>query len=424
MKGRIWFILGILLFLGLMVVVEYNQPKRFVWTPTFGRYDHQPFGCAVFDELISEAWPEEYWVSRYSFQELTYDSTNYAVVAIAQHMDLTRTDVDALLELAEQGSKILLAATTFSVHLTDTLHFRCFPSYFRVQELRNYASALKSREPIYWVGDTARYAPRTFQFFPQLCGSYFSKRDSLSTSLAEIQVTGYQARWARGEYEEPDSVAETDTATVSVAFSMPVGEGEITLVSTPLLLTNYGVLDGANATYALRLLSRMTDLPLIRTEVYGSPDIEPQSPLRYFLSQRSLRWAVYLTMATILLFMVFTARRRQRPIPVVRAPGNKSLEFTELIGTLYYRKKNHADLVRKKFTYLAEQLRRHMQTDIEDETDDEALCRRIARKTGLDEGNLRILFRGLRPVMHGDREISEELMKAYIDRMNEIINQL
>ncbi len=423
MKGWIWYILGILLFLGLMITVEYNQPKRFVWTPTFGQYDHQPFGCAVFDEVLSDAWPEEYWVSRETFLDITYDSINYAVVAIAQHMDLSRTDVNALLELAGQGSKILLAATTFSVHLTDTLHLRCFPSHFRAQELRSYASALKSREPIYWTGDTARYAPRSFQFFPQLFGSYFSKRDSLSTSLAEIEVTGYQARWLRGEYE-PDSVTGDEKERASVAFSMPVGEGEIILVSTPLLLTNYGVLDGANAAYALRLLSRMSDLPLIRTEVYGSPDTEPQSPLRYFLSQPSLRWAVYLTMLTILLFMVFTARRRQRPIPVVRDPGNKTLEFTELIGTLYYRKKNHGDLVRKKFTYLAEQLRRHAHIDIEDESDDEALCRQLAQKTGLDEEGLRVLFRGLRPVMREGWTMSEELMKTYIDRMNEIINHL
>lgn len=67
------------------------------------------------------------------------------------------------------------------------------------------------------------------------------------------------------------------------------------------------------------------------------------SPFRYFLSQPPLRWALYLSMASILLFMIFTARRKQRAIPVIREPENKSLEFVELIGTLYYQKKDHAD---------------------------------------------------------------------------------
>lgn len=64
-----------------------------------------------------------------------------------------------------------------------------------------------------------------------------------------------------------------------------------------------------------------------------------QSPFRYLLAHQPLRWALYLTMITIILFMIFTAKRRQRAIPVIQEPANKSLEFTELIGTLYFQKK-------------------------------------------------------------------------------------
>ena len=69
--------------------------------------------------------------------------------------------------------------------------------------------------------------------------------------------------------------------------------------------------------------------------------------------------------------MIFTARRKQRAIPVIREPENKSLEFAELIGTLYYQKKDHADLVRKKYLYFAEELRREMQVDVEEVAEDE-----------------------------------------------------
>ena len=88
-------------------------------------------------------------------------------------------------------------------------------------------------------------------------------------------------------------------------------------------------------------------------------------------------------MLVLVLFMVFTARRRQRAIPVIREPANRNLEFAELIGTLYYQKKNHADLVRKKFIYFAESLRRNIQVDVEDDSDDNALSRRISGKQGL-----------------------------------------
>ncbi len=424
MKGKVWFVLAMIAFMVLMFIVEYNQPKRFSWKPTFARYDKQPFGCSVFDDVVYDAWPEQWWVSRESFYQLTEDSTNYAILAVAMHMDLSKTDVEALLELAERGSKILLAATSFSIELTDTLHFRCRPSYYSIHNFRKYVSDVKHREAIYWVGDTARFVPRPYHYYPQLCSSYFTKYDSQSTlSLAEVHVNNDWSQRIMSDVSDTLAV-RADSLTASVALSIPVGKGEIILSSTPLLFTNYGVLDGNNATYVFRLLSCMSDLPLLRTEVYGSPSIEPQSPLRYFLSQPSLRWALYLTLATLILFMIFTARRRQRAIPVLSAPDNKTLEFTELVGTLYFQKKDHSDLICKKFTYFAEQLRRSIQADAEDETDDEALCRRIARKTGLDEQRIRVLFRGLRPLLHGESRASEELMKEYINRMNEIINHL
>ena len=138
-----------------------------------------------------------------------------------------------------------------------------------------------------------------------------------------------------------------------------------------------------------------------------------QSPFRYFLAHEPLRWALYLTMITIILFMIFTAKRRQRVIPVIHEPANKSLEFTELIGTLYFQKKDHADLVRKKFSYLAEELRREIQVDIEEVADDERSFHRIAK-----------FIREVRPVIYGGRVIDAEQMKVYIDKMNEIINHI
>ena len=148
------------------------------------------------------------------------------------------------------------------------------------------------------------------------------------------------------------------------------------------------------------------------------------SPFRYFLSQPPLRWALYLSMVSILLFMIFTARRKQRAIPVIREPENKSLEFAELIGTLYYQKKDHADLVRKKYLYFAEELRREIQVDVEEVAEDERSFGRIARKTGMEAGgNSRVHPRGEAGGVRR-RSISEKEMKRLVDKMNEIINHI
>ena len=75
---------------------------------------------------------------------------------------------------------------------------------------------------------------------------------------------------------------------------------------------------------------------------------------------------------------------------MIREPANRNLEFAELIGTLYYQKKNHADLVRKKFIYFAESLRRNIQVYVEDDSDDNALSRRISRQSDLSSTSRRL----------------------------------
>ena len=224
---------------------------------------------------------------------------------------------------------------------------------------------------------------------------------------------------------EVDSAFSDTVIHVPVAMSYQWGKGEVILASTPLLFTNYGVLDGKNATYLFRLLSQMGKLPIVRTEAYMEQTAQVQmSPFRYFLSQRPLRWALYLTMLAILLFMLFTARRRQRAIPVIYRPENKSLEFTELIGTLYFQKKDHADLVRKKYMYFAEELRREIQVDVEDVADDERSFDRIAQKTGMSAEEIGKFIRTVRPVIYGGQTITAEQMKQFIDKMNEIIDHI
>ena len=133
-----------------------------------------------------------------------------------------------------------------------------------------------------------------------------------------------------------------------VALSYPIGKGEIILVTTPLLMTNYGILE--NPPYVHRLMNRLKDLPVIRTEAYmPNVNASEDSPFRELLERPPLRWALYLTLLGILLLMGFTARRRQRVIPVDEPPRNYQLDFIRRIGTLQYQRTKH-DRIWKKLT--------------------------------------------------------------------------
>ena len=125
MKGSRWFTIGIVAFLLLMFAVECRLPKKFVWTPTFGHRDKQPFGCHVFDELLASSLPDGYSVSGETLYRLEQEDTvtRRVIMVLAGNLHLSDTDVRALLGMAERGDKVLLAAGSFGRLLNDTLGF-------------------------------------------------------------------------------------------------------------------------------------------------------------------------------------------------------------------------------------------------------------------------------------------------------------
>lgn len=187
MKGNHWFIAGIIVFLVLMFAIECRLPKKFVWNPTFSHYDKQPFGCAVFDSLLSSSLPKGYSLSRKTFYELEQEDTTLrrGILVVTDNLHLTDVDVEAMLKMAGRGDRIMLAGSSFSRILKDTLGFECSYSYFSPSALKKYATALLSKDSLCWVGDSAVYPQQTFCFYPQLCQSYFFADSISSKVLAE-----------------------------------------------------------------------------------------------------------------------------------------------------------------------------------------------------------------------------------------------
>ena len=115
MKGNHWFIAGIIVFLVLMFAIECRLPKKFVWNPTFSHYDKQPFGCAVFDSLLSSSLPKGYSLSRKTFYELEQEDTTLrrGILVVTDNLHLTDVDVEAMLKMAGRGDRIMLVGSSF-----------------------------------------------------------------------------------------------------------------------------------------------------------------------------------------------------------------------------------------------------------------------------------------------------------------------
>ena len=380
MKFNRWFILFVVIFLALVFVAQYRMPRKFVWTPTFSHTDKQPYGCYIFDSVLSTSLPHGYEVNRKSLYQMKDDTCRRGILIVVDNMNTWgKTEIGTMISLAEKGNKILLVSSGSNRLLEDTFDIYMLHTYTNMT-IRQFVMQKKSRDTLVWEGDSV-YDRHAYAFYPPIMESRIRKRsDSLpSRALATV----YPRKDESGLLVRPDTAHTHE--------------------------------------YVFRILSHIADLPIVRTEAYmPSMDSKEQSPLRYFLSQPPLRWAVTLAFITVLVFMVFTAKRRQRIIPEVEKPKNRNLEFVKLIGTLYYQKHDYRDLVLKKYAYFTEEMRRVLHVDLTDRSEDQRTFAVIASQTDMEEQEVSKLVNTLRKLEEEELDVSRATMESLINQISTI----
>ncbi len=112
-----------------------------------------------------------------------------------------------------------------------------------------------------------------------------------------------------------------------------------------------------NETYAATVLSFLPKHQIIWDNYYKSGRKIITSPLRFILQNQALKWAFYITMISLILFVIFRGKRTQRIIPVVEPLKNATLDFTRTIGDLYYQHGDFTNIITNKIQYFLEQIR-------------------------------------------------------------------
>ncbi len=75
------------------------------------------------------------------------------------------------------------------------------------------------------------------------------------------------------------------------------------------------------------------------------------SPLSFILSQPELRTAWYLILICLILFLIFKSKREQKIIKIIEPEQNLSLEFANVIASMYYESGKPIDIIKKKIDY-------------------------------------------------------------------------
>lgn len=356
---KIYIAFLVLLLVGI-IFIDANRPKPIDWSPTYSIKDKIPFGMYIFkqeaDSLFKGQKVNAVYETAYEFLEplYNYDSlvNTYTkkgnILSISENYLIDDESTQEILYFVEHGNKAFISSKNFPQKLMDSLKFS-FSSKFIASDSLNS-----------WVANP-KLGSKKYSITIGAGNTYFDKIDTLTTT-----VLGYQ-----GNKEKLVNF-----------IKVPYGYGEIYLHTQPAAFTNYHLLKENHSEYASKVLSYIDKGDVFWLLKNQSGLVVSNSPLRYILSQPALKWAMYISLIGILIFIIFTAKRKQRIIPIIKPLDNTTVDFTKTIGNLYFQEGNHDNIIEKKIIYFLEKIRNEylLETNILDENFEKKLQQKTGKK--------------------------------------------
>jgi hypothetical protein len=373
----LFVVLGSLLL--LFFIFNNTDRKHFQWFPNYKGDSDQPYGTLLIRKMLTSYRPGARFIynEKKSLNALLKDERNTPTdyVFIGQSIHLDAQDTDALLNFIAQGNDAFIASLDPP---TDIL-------YRFYSDECNGSIEYGSQE-----GKTMN-----FNFY----------HDTLHTAY------GYNYTYRRGS----DDISTTWNTFSSALFCdstklitplgylnpfhpnfirISHGKGNFYLHSNPILFTNYFLVKTTAVDYSSSVFSHLGGKNIIWDEYSKVPffgdNNRENSPLYYILQQPSLKYAWWLLLLAVLLYVVFAAKRTQRVIPVLEVKSNTSLAYIKMIASLHFQNGNHMDMVRKKMRYFMYFIRSkygiHAQTFTEEHVS------KLAEKSKVDIADVRAVF--------------------------------
>lgn len=318
-----------ILFASLITFEHYYSRKQIDWRVTYNIGSKSPYGCYVLGKMFRYVFPGQAIERNYNSLYEVLDSKTVGkknIIEITDNFNPDKYDLDALLKFVSKGNDLFVSATNFGSLFLDTLKIE---TKFAVSD----SLLFKPGHTQLNLLNPALKSDSGYYFKNWFLGSYISKFDTAKTLELGTDMKG-------------------NVNFISKGF----GAGRIFIHTQPLVFTNYELLYG-NVAYAAKALSYLPVRTTLWDSYYKPYLYINKSPTRYLLSQAPLRAAYYLLLLTLLIYLVVESKRRQRMIPVISPPENRSLQFVKTIGRLYFKQHNNADLAKKKVVYFKEFLR-------------------------------------------------------------------
>jgi len=382
-NNRLYIILGIIaliIFVFIYGLYEFRMVPDVHWKKDYQKENKDPYGTWLFHNLLKEYYPQAQFVDGLPNNEKSTSSDLY--IKIAERGSLKNKDVDSLEAFINEGNVAIIIFEKLGGKL-DSLQPKKLNYYgswsHRFEMNFEMDSLRKSNGFTYQHKDKElENSKRSIQYKQYHIQYNYEDEDDnqqeYQDQLVAYTVSHYQHNVIESEeidedefFVENDKDSFVDSEPVIeelnsdywseadgyIVVKNKIGdkEGAIYFCTVPEIFTNIALQQISVADFNEELFHAINISP---TTIYWDdeqgiyiPNVHNNtSPLQYILSQKSLKWAYYVTLISGLLFIIFRSKRRQKIIPLKEVKRNTSLEHIDTISKLYFSDSNHLEVAR------------------------------------------------------------------------------
>lgn len=384
------YILALVLITIVVIGIRILQPKPIDWSEGYSNIEKKPFGGYILYNELSTLFPNRtIEINNEPIFEQIPREKSINQIFINSSFEIDEFETEILLNSIEQGDHVFISAWQFGGAFADTLKIEVVNSFPSVNPSTSNLDSLLQNP----VGFTNQYLNNdpNWMYPVGLTESYFGSFDTSRTTIL-------------------GKVDENKTNYVRI----DIGRGSFFIHTNPFLFSNYYLKDSNRYNYAFTALSYLPSDNLIWDEYYKVSRVNFASPLSYVVSQPDLRWAWFISLIGLIIYLVFGAKRKQRIIPEIKSVSNTSIQFTSTIANLYLNNGTHKDILEKKILFFHDYIRTNIQVNVVGTEDSLNI---ISNRSGIDLEKIQELFSALKSAQK-ETTITQKRLKQLTDQID------
>lgn len=373
------------IFIIIMVILalfEVNKNEVTDWRKNFDVNQKSPFGLFVFNKEVKDLFKNK--LSKIDVTPYDYYTEKsrkpHNILVIESEID--PESWKKILDEVSKGSDAMVIATRLPKNVSDSIGF--------------YGSKISYEDQ-----NVLKLTDKKYQNdFIKL--DKFPSGRGFSYIKPNVQVLG--------------KTVEENNEDQANFIKAPFGKGNVYVHCEPLFLTNYYLLKSGNVRYAQSIFSYLEDKETLW--FVESNTRESSFLLRFILSNPPLKYAWWVFLGGMVLFIFFNVKRKQRIVPIIEPLKNTSADFVKSIGNLYLQEGDFHDMMAKKAQYFLNKVRIDLLIDTQN------LDNEFAKKLQLKTGKPAEMITEAIDLIKRAQDPYASVMKEDLARINKLLDDI